>query len=74
MEDNFLTDSVGEGFGMFQVQSTYCALFLFRGGSVGSLYLTNFLVGYEGDSLARFSHCFFLLSFSSLLGLKPGHN
>ena len=27
----------GEGFGMFQVQSTYCALFLFPGGSVGSL-------------------------------------
>ena len=37
MEDNFLTDKVGEGFGMFQVQSTYCALFLFPGGSVGSL-------------------------------------
>ena len=28
--------------------------------------LTNFLPGYEGDSLARFSHCFYLLSFSSL--------
>ena len=37
MEDNFLTDKVGEGFGMFQVQSIYCALFLFAGGSVGSL-------------------------------------
>ena len=28
---------VGEGFGMFQVQSIYFALFLFPGGSVGSL-------------------------------------
>ena len=25
-----------------------------------------FIAGYEGDSLARFSHCFSLLSFSSL--------
>ena len=25
MEDNFLTDKVGEGFGMFQVQSIYCS-------------------------------------------------
>ena len=31
-------------------------------------YLANFLAGYEGDSLALFSHCFFLLSFSSLPG------
>ena len=37
-------------------------------------YLANFLEGYEGDSLARFSHCFFLLYFSSLLGLKLGQN
>ena len=29
-------------------------------------YLAEFSAGYEGDSLARFSHCFFLLSFSSL--------
>ena len=33
LEDNFLT-GVGERFGMFQVQSIYCALFLFPGGSV----------------------------------------
>ena len=26
MEDGFLTDRGGEGFGMFQVQSIYCAL------------------------------------------------
>ena len=37
-------------------------------------YLANFLEGYEGDSLARFSHCFFLLSFSSFLGLEPSQN
>ena len=34
-------------------------------------YLANFLTGYDGDSLTRFSHCFFLLSFSSLPELKP---
>ena len=27
MEDGFLTDRGGEGFGMFQVQSIYCALY-----------------------------------------------
>ena len=29
-------------------------------------YLADFLAGCKGDSLARFSHCFFLLPFSSL--------
>jgi len=34
-----------------------------------------YLAGYEGDSLACFSPCFFFLSFSSsLLGLEPGQN
>ena len=38
-------------------------------------YLADFLAGYEGDSSACFSHCFFLMSFSSsLLGLEPGQN
>ena len=37
-------------------------------------YLANFLEGYEGDSLARFSHCFFFLSFSPLPGLEPDQN
>ena len=37
-------------------------------------YLANFLGGYERDSLARFSHCFSLLSFSPLPGLEPGQN
>ena len=32
-------------------------------------HLTLFLIGYEGDSLACFSHCFFLPSFSSFLHL-----
>ena len=36
--------------------------------------LADFPAGYEGDSLARFSHCFFLLSFSSLPGLEQGQN
>ena len=36
--------------------------------------LVEFLAGYKGDSLACFSHSFFLLSFSSLLGLKPSQN
>ena len=35
-------------------------------------YLAEFSAGYEGDSLAWFSHCFFLLSFRSLLRLEPG--
>ena len=34
--------------------------------------LADFLAGNEGDSLAHLSHCFFLLSFSSILGLEPG--
>ena len=29
MEDGFLTDRGGEGFGMFQVQPIYCALYFF---------------------------------------------
>jgi len=33
--------------------------------------LADFLADYEGDSLARFSHCFFLLSFSSLPTYLP---
>ena len=38
-------------------------------------YLADFLAGYEGDSSACFSHCFFFLSFSSSLpGLEPGQN
>ena len=37
-------------------------------------YLADFPAGYEGDPLAHFSQCFFLLSFSSLLGLEPGQN
>ena len=32
-------------------------------------YSADFLAGYEGESSARFSHCFFLLSFSSSLHL-----
>ena len=36
--------------------------------------LADFPAGYEGDSLARFSHCFFLLCFSSLPGLEPSQN
>ena len=37
------------------------------------IFLADFPAGYEGDSLARFSHCFFLPSFmSSLPGLEPG--
>ena len=32
-------------------------------------YLTDFPSGYKGDSSAQFSHCFFLLSFSSSLHL-----
>ena len=32
-------------------------------------YSADFLPGYKGDSLAHFSHCFFLLSFSSSLHL-----
>ena len=31
--------------------------------------LADFLAGYKGDSLVLFSHCFFLLSFSSSLRL-----
>ena len=39
------------------------------------MYLADFLVDYEGDSTAYFSHCFFLPFFSSsLLGLGPGQN
>ena len=34
--------------------------------------LADFLAGYKGDSLVLFSHCFFLLSFSSIPGLQPG--
>ena len=37
-------------------------------------YLADFLAGYEGDPLAHFPQCFFLLSFSSFLGLEPGQN
>ena len=37
-------------------------------------YLANFPAGYEGDSLACFPHCFFLLSFSPLLGLEADQN
>ena len=29
LEDNFLTDRGGEGFGMFQVPSIYCALYFY---------------------------------------------
>ena len=32
-------------------------------------YLADFPSGYKGDSLAQFSHCFFLPSFSSFLHL-----
>ena len=39
------------------------------------MYLADFLVDYEGDSTAYFSHCFFLPFFSSsLLGLEPSQN
>ena len=39
------------------------------------MYLADFLVGYEGDSSARFSYCFFLPFFSySLMGLEPSQN
>ena len=34
-------------------------------------YPADFPAGYEGGSLARLSHCFFLLSFSSIPGLEP---
>ena len=39
-------------------------------------YLAKFPAGYEGegDSLAYFSHCFFLLFFSSLPGFEPDQN
>ena len=36
--------------------------------------LADFPAGCEGDSLAHFSHCFFLLSFSPLPGLEPDQN
>ena len=39
--------------------------------SIGQVF-SDFPAGYEGDSLAHFSHCFFLLAFSSsILELEP---
>ena len=37
-------------------------------------YLADFPAGCEGDSLAHFPHCFFLLSFSPHPGLEPDQN
>ena len=57
----------GEGSSVFN-------LFLYQGSGQWKLwaqvrYLADFLAGYEGDSSAHFSHCFFLLSFSPSLHL-----
>ena len=42
--------------------------------STGQVF-SRFFRGYEGDSSAHFSHCFFLLSFSSFIpDLEPGQN
>ena len=39
--------------------------------STGQIF-SKFSDRYEGDFWARFSHCFFLLSLSSIPGLEPG--
>ena len=67
--------TVTQAGGGFSVLNLLCAKDQANENWVQVRYLADFPAGYEGDSLACFSHCFFLLSFSnSLLELEPGQN
>ena len=67
--------AVTQASGYSSVFNLLCAKDQANGKCAQVRYLADFPAGYEGDSLAHFSHCFSLPSFSSSLpGLEPGQN
>ena len=69
------TATVAQAWGGSSVLNLPCAKDQVNENWAQVRYLADFTAGYEGDSLAHFFHCFFLLSFSSsVLGLEPSHD